>query len=110
MEGEQLSEFFGHRGMILSADFSPLGDAVVTVSADDSARIWNLSGTTLQGFVGHKDQVFTVAFSPDGNEIITGSKDNTIRRWRRAPSLDDFLLSGNFQELSKELRKKYQLD
>lgn len=110
MNGEQKVEFFGHKGMLFSGDFSPRGDAVVTVSGDDTARLWDLNGATLQGFIGHKDHVLTVAFSPDGKEIITGSRDNTIRRWKLAPSLDEFLMSGDFQELSAELRLKYQLD
>ena len=33
-----------HQGLVISAQFSPEGDRVVTASDDHTAKVWSLSG------------------------------------------------------------------
>jgi WD40 repeat protein len=63
---------------VISSSFSPDGKRVVTASADNIARVWDLSGSTPRSalLAGH-----TASFSPDGRRVVTASTDNTARVW-----------------------------
>src|SRR5205823_8329132 len=57
----------GHADDVESVAFSPDGTKVLTGSADQTARLWEVaSGLLLIILKGHKDRVESVAFSPDG--------------------------------------------
>lgn len=71
----------GHTKEVSSVDFSPDGKTVLTGSADNTAKLWDLSGRLIQTFKGHTDQVHSVAFSPDGKTVLTGSFDKTASLW-----------------------------
>jgi WD40 repeat protein len=42
---------------------------IVSVSWDESLKLWDLAGNCLQTFVGHTAEVSSVNFSPDGKQI-----------------------------------------
>ena len=58
----------GHEGAVLTARFGLDAEHVVTASRDQTARLWNLSGTTVAAphFSGPVKSVSAVEFSPDG--------------------------------------------
>jgi WD40 repeat protein len=62
---------------------SPDGQRVVSASADNVLRLWDVpSGRQLGApMTGHTEMVTSVAFSPDGHRILSNSDDNTIRLW-----------------------------
>ncbi len=62
-----------------SANFSPEGDAVVTVGGDE-ARLWDLQGRERMSFGPHRT-VSSASFSPDGRRIVTASWDNSAKVW-----------------------------
>jgi hypothetical protein len=65
-----------------TAVFSPDGKRVVTVSSDNTARIWDVAeGKELAVLKGHTSAVRSAAFSPDGRRIVTASADKTARLW-----------------------------
>jgi hypothetical protein len=72
-----------HTEQVVSASFSPDGKRVVTASADNTARVWDLSGPTPVATVlaGHTAQVESASFSPDGKRVVTASWDQTARVW-----------------------------
>lgn len=72
----------GHECSVSFAKFSLDGTQVVTVSDDNTARIWEVStGTILSVLAGHKYDVVDAMFSPDGTRLVTASWDNTARVW-----------------------------
>ena len=86
---QQLTRLEGHSGRVysaaFSAAFSPDGQRVVTVSGDETARVWNAAtGQVLAKLEGHSDAVYSAAFSPNGRRVVTGSEDHTARVWNAA--------------------------
>lgn len=81
--GKRIKQYTGHLGFIFRLESHPLrSEIVVTCSADDTAKIWDLNAEReLVSLSGHSRNVMTAAFSPDGTRIATGSRDETIRLW-----------------------------
>ncbi|KAH7339312.1 quinon protein alcohol dehydrogenase-like superfamily [Rhizoctonia solani] len=73
----------GHKGIVLSIQFSPDGDCIVSGSTDKTVRLWStLNGRSIAGPLdGHDGNVNSVAFSPDGTRIVSGAHDGTICIW-----------------------------
>lgn len=62
-----------------------LGPAVVTASADRTAKVWRAeTGECEQTFVGHEEQVNHASFSSDCKYVVTASEDKTARVWHAA--------------------------
>jgi hypothetical protein len=80
--------------------FSPDGTTVLTVSDDETARLWEVgSGQELRVLRGHEAGVGQGAFSPDGKTVLTVSTDGTARIW----GCD---VCGPFDEIAQELRRR----
>ena len=72
----------GHTREIVSAEFSPDGQKIVTASADGTVKIWNTnSGELLNDLNGHLDMVRSAEFSQDEKKIVTFSFDKTVKIW-----------------------------
>jgi WD40 repeat protein len=84
--GEEIRALEGHEGQVRAARFSPEGDAVVTSSADTTARVWDADGRPRE-VLPHPDEVYTAFFLPEGRGIITTCKDGSVRHWDREGNL-----------------------
>lgn len=79
--GKQLGEPMQHEGPVDSAQFSPDGFRIITVSGE-TARLWDAqSGKQLAEPMKHGYPVYNAQFSPDGNRVVTVAEDNTARLW-----------------------------
>jgi len=79
----------GHTSYVDAVAFSPDGHTLVTGSADQTVRLWNVADpahpTPLGSpLTGHTNAVDAVAFSPDGHTLASGSWDHTVRLWNVA--------------------------
>ncbi len=77
----------GHTNWVISAAFSPDGTLVVTVSMDNTAKIWNAAtGAMVRDLdTGEVNSALkSAAFSPDGTLVVTLSGDNTAKIWNAA--------------------------
>ena len=64
-----------------AAWFSPDGARLVTISDNDSAKLWNVAtGKLLVSYDGHKGDIRDVRFSSDGR-LLTTSADGTVKLW-----------------------------
>ena len=80
---EQLAEFIGHQGSVVSFRFTQNGEQIATAGKDDATiRLWTVNNKEQSSqFQGHNKPIYSVRFSPDGKEIATASDDGTVRLW-----------------------------
>lgn len=71
-----------HSSAVLSIAYSSDGKNVVTGSADNVARVWDVrDGSLILDFKEHTGPVTGVAFSPNGKAVASISQDGTLRVW-----------------------------
>lgn len=80
-----------HQDRVDGLALSPRGDQFVTVSRDNTAKLWGLVPASQPRILmrsedasvprSHDDEVTNAAFSPDGLRIVTTSRDSTARLW-----------------------------
>ena len=73
----------GHKSFINSINYSFDGRFIVTASADNDIKIWNVkTGEEIPWWSwGHTDNVSCAVFVPHYNLILSSSQDQTIRIW-----------------------------
>ena len=77
--------YIGHKGGIISIDYSKDGKSFISGSYDKTIKEWDIAtGQCIRSYEGHTSTVECVAYAPDSNTIISGSDDNTIKEWDRA--------------------------
>jgi len=65
--GKTIKILKGHRDDIYSIDYSPNGKFLVSVSEDNSIKIWNVrSGKAVKTFKEGRNHIESAVFSPDG--------------------------------------------
>ena len=76
----------GHEGAVLMGMFTPDGLRAITVSSDQTARLWDLAaGKQLRVYSQHTGPLYAAAISVSGSTLVTGSQDNTVRVWDLPP-------------------------
>uniref|UniRef100_A0A7N0R8E8 TFIID subunit TAF5 NTD2 domain-containing protein n=1 Tax=Kalanchoe fedtschenkoi TaxID=63787 RepID=A0A7N0R8E8_KALFE len=76
------TQFLGHSGPVYSATFSPMGDFILSSSADSTIRLWSTKlNANLVCYKGHNYPVWDVQFSPVGHYFASSSHDRTARIW-----------------------------
>lgn len=74
--------FQGHSGPVYSASFSPLGDFLLSSSADSTIRLWSTKlNANVVCYKGHNYPVWDVQYSPVGHYFASASHDRTARIW-----------------------------
>jgi eukaryotic-like serine/threonine-protein kinase len=72
----------GHTAPIRALSLSADGNLLVSGSADNSIKIWDLAtGKLRQTLKGHRAPVTAVALSADGKMLVSGSEDTTLKIW-----------------------------
>lgn len=71
----------GHATMVRDARFDRYSSALVTVSGDQSLRVWDLETRENRVFRGHRAPIFALDISADASMIATASGDTEVRLW-----------------------------
>jgi WD40 repeat protein len=70
-------------GGVVSVDFSPTGNWLITGHEDGLLRLWSITqNRQLRLFQGHDSWVWDVIWTADGEYIISASEDRTLRVWQ----------------------------
>ncbi len=80
-----LTETLKTAGPVMSAQFSPDGKRILTMSGTEThgtAQLWDAqTGQPLTGPLRDGNKLNSAQFSPDGKQIVTASADKTARVW-----------------------------
>jgi WD40 repeat protein len=83
--GEKRKSIRAHSGPIRRLIPSHDGGSLITASADQTLKLWNLnSWKQITQFNGHVEVVTSVALVPGRDEIVSSSFDGTLIRWETA--------------------------
>ena len=83
LETSESRVLLGHKNSVEAVAFSRDGSRLVSVSRDQTGRLWNTeTGEQVAVLDGHTDVIRgKLMFSRDGNRLFTCSRDKTIRVW-----------------------------
>ncbi|MEM9906325.1 MAG: TIR domain-containing protein, partial [Cyanobacteria bacterium P01_D01_bin.44] len=88
----EINRLNGHVGSVFGMVFSPDGQQLVSVGADQSVRFWNFkSNLDDEILFSHGDAVETIAYSSDGRKVATGSRDGVVKLWQPNGQLEKTL-------------------
>ena len=85
--GKPIGQLPGHLTGVLGLRFSKDGKRLVSVSGDQSLRVWDVENWNVEKqrelliLRGHMSEVFCLALTPDDQTAITGCKDGTLFGW-----------------------------
>lgn len=76
------SVLHGHTDTVFTVAFSPDGQQLVSGSADQSIRLWQVAtGALLDTFYDHVGPIFSLAFDPTGTLLASAGRDHVVRIW-----------------------------
>jgi len=103
----------GHVGAVMSVDWEPTGQGLVTGSYDKTVRLWDVGRGARSRDVYHTkrmQKVFSVACTLDSRFVLSGSDDGNLRLWKMHASEKLGIVSAReraSREYSKALRKRW---
>ena len=91
----------GHGGPVNGVAFSADGSKVVTGSADNSAKVFNVADGAELRVITTPAPVNAVAFAVEGTLVVTANEDNKLRTWPvAAPEVPEGETEAAVKELS----------
>lgn len=94
-EGKIILQFSGHQSFIYALDWSNNDEILLSVSSDQTARIWDVKNKIVQEIymLPHPSYVYCGKFQPNNPQIIiTGCYDHTTRLWSRGTTSNNYEL------------------
>jgi NB-ARC domain/WD domain, G-beta repeat len=86
----------GHTKPVNACAFSPLGDFIVSASADQTLKIWDASsGMERLTLRGHTGPVIGCAISPMSDFVVSASVDCTLKVWDSSSGTELLTLLGH---------------
>jgi WD40 repeat protein len=93
--GERIATLMGHQSAVNRILFHPEDDFILTLSQDNTARLWNFEGIQ-QSVLSHSYSVENAAFNPEGDLLVTTTaRDYSAHLWDWATNRKLSVLSGH---------------
>lgn len=101
-----------HVAAVMSVEFSPTGEELVTASYDRTVRLWSRNKGHSRDLYHTKrmQRVFSATWTPDSKYILSGSDDGNIRLWRAQASQREGIKNAKERqslEYSAALKERY---
>jgi WD40 repeat protein len=88
-QGRLVRALWGHTGSITAVRWRPDSQQLLSVAADNTARLWDIASlagpsnvvSPSQVLHGFMDKVQALAWSPDGSRVASANADGGIRIW-----------------------------
>ncbi|WFD03491.1 Protein sof1 [Malassezia obtusa] len=103
----------GHVGAVMSVDWAPTGQGLVTGSYDRTVRLWDAGKGARSRDIYHTkrmQKVFAAAYTLDARFVLSGSDDGNLRIWKANASDKLGIVSGReraSREYAQALRKRW---
>jgi len=93
----------GHKNAVLYASYSSDGSRILSISKDNTIRVWDSNGTLKMELIGHSNTIKEAKFiDKSGLYIVSASMDKTVRIWSTS--------SGNYVSLFPTKSSAYTVD
>ena len=80
--GKRLHTFVEYPGSVLTVDWSPRGELLVSGSSDGRLRWWDVqSGECVRIREAHQGAVQSLRISPDGRGLVSCGDDGAVKVW-----------------------------
>ena len=79
--GQSIAVYAGHAGSVSQIAFSPDSSLLVSISDDQTMRLWSTTADTPLMIAQLDTPIRDVAFHPNGDLLTLAGEDNTIRLW-----------------------------
>ena len=102
-----------HVAAVMSVDWAPTGQELVSASYDRTLRLWEVGKGNHSRDVYHTkrmQRIFATAYSLDARFVLSGSDDGNVRIWKARASEKLGILSGRemaAKEYKESLRNKW---
>lgn len=70
-----------HRKRVTDVEYSPEGDKIISVSADNQMIIWDREDKSCLKVTGHNRNITSITLNSRNNKIVTGSEDASFILW-----------------------------
>ncbi|WFC96678.1 Protein sof1 [Malassezia brasiliensis] len=103
----------GHVGAVMSVDYAPTGQGLVTGSYDRTVRLWDVGKGARSRDIYHTkrmQKVFAVSYTLDARFVLSGSDDGNLRIWKAQASDKLGIVSGReraSRDYAQALRKRW---
>jgi WD40 repeat protein len=86
--GKEITRLQGHRAWVSALAFWPDAKILISASADQTIRLWDLTDVTnippSRVLRGHSLEVWRLALLPDSRTVVSGCKDGSVCLWDTA--------------------------
>lgn len=80
-ESKVIKAFEGHIKRVTDVEYSPVGDKIISVSADNKMIIWDRETKVNMVVKGHNRNITSVCLNNENNKIVTASEDGSFILW-----------------------------
>jgi WD40 repeat protein len=104
----RLTATLAHPDEVLSAQFFPDDQRIVTTCKDGAARLWTRAGALVAEIRAHKGSCFTAGYDAAGKRLVTAGEDYCARFWPASvEELEALAAKRSVRDFSDDEKRQY---